>query len=65
MIIFLKRRSDMSEQEFYNYWAKHHGALVAPWAVKHGVLSYKQVCSKTISLHPHFLLEKKSPKKTS
>lgn len=43
MVIFLKRRPELTEKQFYEYWAKTHGPLVAPWAAKHGVLTYKQV----------------------
>jgi hypothetical protein len=41
---FIKRRPDLTEEQFYEHWEKVHGPLVAPWAVKHGFVSYSQVC---------------------
>lgn len=43
-ISFLKKNPDLSPEQFYEHWEKVHGALVKPWAQKHGFISYKQVC---------------------
>ena len=40
---FFRRHPDMAEDEFYKYWHDVHGPLVAPWALKHGILEYTQV----------------------
>jgi hypothetical protein len=44
IIGFIKRRPDLTEEQFYKHWENIHGPLVAPWAVKHGIISYSQVC---------------------
>ncbi len=41
---FVKRRPDLSEEDFYKHWKDVHAPLVAPWALKHGVTGYTQVC---------------------
>jgi hypothetical protein len=43
IIGFIKRRPDLTEEQFYEHWGNIHGPLVAPWAVKHGIISYSQV----------------------
>lgn len=42
-ISFLKKRPDITHEEFYHHWEKIHGPLIKPWMEKHGVLSYTQV----------------------
>ena len=42
---FIKRLPDLTEAQFYEHWEKVHGPLVTPWAVKHGFISYSQVCN--------------------
>lgn len=47
---FIHRKPGMSEAEFYEYWYTRHGAFVAPWAEKYGLVAYRQV-SKRIRIH--------------
>lgn len=42
-ISYLKKKPDMTLEEFYNHWVNVHGPLVKPWMEKHGFLSYTQV----------------------
>lgn len=42
-ISFLKKRPDISHEEFYHHWEHVHGPLVKPWMEKHGIISYTQV----------------------
>ena len=42
-ISFLKKRPDMTLEQFYHHWQHVHGPLVKPWMEKHGFLSYTQV----------------------
>lgn len=42
-ISFLKKRPDISHEQFYHHWQNIHGPLVKPWMEKHGFLSYTQV----------------------
>lgn len=42
-ISFLKKRPDISHEQFYHHWQHVHGPLVKPWMEKHGFLSYTQV----------------------
>jgi len=40
---FLKRRQDLTEEQFYEHWEKKHAPLVAPWLLRNGVTAYTQV----------------------
>jgi len=40
---YIKRKPGLTQAQFYDYWQNVHARKVAPWAEKHGVLSYKQV----------------------
>ncbi|MCJ1467526.1 hypothetical protein MMC07_006151 [Pseudocyphellaria aurata] len=40
IVIFLKRRSDITEEQMYHHWEHVHAPLVVPWAVKHGFKKY-------------------------
>lgn len=50
LLVFLKRRSDMTEQQMYDYWEYNHAPLVAPWAIKHRIQKYTLV---QVYLHPN------------
>lgn len=43
ILIFLKRRSDITEEWMFHHWEHVHAPLVAPWAIKHGFKNYKLV----------------------
>jgi hypothetical protein len=43
IIGFLKKRPDLTHEEFYEHWEKKHAPLVVPWIMKHGFISYMQV----------------------
>ncbi|KAI0167462.1 EthD domain-containing protein [Pestalotiopsis sp. NC0098] len=42
-VAFLKRRPDLTPEQFYTHWETVHGPLVKPWAQKHGIVGYTQV----------------------
>ncbi|KAH0829691.1 hypothetical protein AYO21_10598 [Fonsecaea monophora] len=39
---FIHKKPGMTEEDFYRYWYTRHGALVAPWAEKYGLIGYRQ-----------------------
>ena len=41
--MFLKRRSEITEEEFHEHWSKSHGPLVSSWLQRLGVIQYEQV----------------------
>lgn len=41
-VSYLKKKPEMSLEEFYNHWENVHGPLVKPWMEKHGFISYTQ-----------------------
>jgi hypothetical protein len=43
LIMYLRRKPGTTRGEFYEYWQNTHAKLIALWAEKHGVISYKQV----------------------
>jgi hypothetical protein len=45
VLMYVRRKPGMSREDFYKHWQGTHARLVAPWAEKHGVVSYKQVCT--------------------
>lgn len=42
IVAFIKRNPNLSREDFYKYWSTIHAPLVAPWAEKHGIISYRQ-----------------------
>ncbi|KAH6671200.1 EthD domain-containing protein [Halenospora varia] len=40
--VFFKRKPGTTEEQFNHHWEKVHGPLVAPWAIKHGIIQYTQ-----------------------
>lgn len=43
MIAFIKRRPDLTEEQFYNHWRNIHAPKIAYWAKKNGIIGYTQV----------------------
>lgn len=43
IIGFIKRRPDLTPEQFYEHWEKVHAPLVVPWILKHGFTSYMQI----------------------
>jgi hypothetical protein len=43
----VKRRSDITEQEFHQYWSEKHPIVVNDWLARHGVVKYVQVSKAT------------------
>lgn len=43
LIGFIKRRPDLTQEQFYNYWRNVHAPKIAYWAKKHGITGYTQV----------------------
>jgi len=42
-IAYLRRKPGLTKAQFYDHWQNIHAKKVAPWAEKHGIISYKQV----------------------
>ncbi|KAI1878214.1 uncharacterized protein JN550_000396 [Neoarthrinium moseri] len=42
-VAFIKRKADLTPEQFYTHWETVHGPLVRPWAEKHGFVGYTQV----------------------
>jgi len=40
VVAYLKRRSDLTPEQFWDHFKNVRAPLVAPWAAKHGFLSY-------------------------
>ncbi|KAF2106979.1 EthD domain-containing protein [Lophiotrema nucula] len=40
--MFIKRRPDLTEVEFHEYWTETHAPIVDEWLAKHGVVRYIQ-----------------------
>ncbi|OAP62041.1 hypothetical protein AYL99_04244 [Fonsecaea erecta] len=45
--MYLKRKPEMSEEEFNHYWSHVHGPLVRPLVEKYGILKYTQYHTST------------------
>jgi hypothetical protein len=43
IVVYIKRNPVKTQKQFYHYWENTHAPLVAPWAQKHGIISYRQV----------------------
>jgi hypothetical protein len=43
IITYIRRRRDLTPEQFYDHWENVHAHKVIPWAEKHGILSYQQV----------------------
>jgi hypothetical protein len=42
-VAFIKRKPDLTPEQFYHHWENVHGPLVKPWAEKHKIVGYTQV----------------------
>ncbi|ETS75803.1 hypothetical protein PFICI_12747 [Pestalotiopsis fici W106-1] len=40
--MLIKRKPEISEEEFHKYWTEEHPAIVNEWLAKHGVVKYVQ-----------------------
>ncbi|KAK4494572.1 hypothetical protein PRZ48_013928 [Zasmidium cellare] len=45
--MLIKRRQDMSEEDFHKYWTEVHAPIVEKWLAKHGVIRYVQYHTPT------------------
>ncbi|KAL6856311.1 EthD domain-containing protein [Trichoderma novae-zelandiae] len=43
LIAFIKRRPDLTQEQFYHHWRNVHAPKIAYWAKKHGITGYTQV----------------------
>ncbi|TFA99838.1 hypothetical protein CCMA1212_008247 [Trichoderma ghanense] len=43
LVGFVKRRPDLTQEQFYTYWRNVHAPKIAYWAKKHGITGYTQV----------------------
>jgi hypothetical protein len=50
LIGFIKRRPDLTQEQFYAYWRNVHAPKIAYWAKKHGITGYTQVSILSILL---------------
>lgn len=48
--MMIRRRPNMSEDEFQHYWTEMHGPIVKEWLARHGFIKYTQVSRN--SRHP-------------
>ncbi|KAK1240473.1 hypothetical protein MKX07_004501 [Trichoderma sp. CBMAI-0711] len=48
LIGFVKRRPDLTQEQFYAYWRNVHAPKIAYWAKKHGITGYTQVHTSNI-----------------
>lgn len=46
LTMMIKRKPEISEEEFHRYWTEKHPAIVNEWLAKHGVVQYVQVGRK-------------------
>lgn len=46
--LYVRKREDITEEEFGRHWAKVHVPLTSEWLKRYGILKYVQVCF----LHP-------------
>jgi hypothetical protein len=42
-VAFIKRKPDITPEQFYHHWETVHARLVKPWAEKHRIVGYTQV----------------------
>jgi hypothetical protein len=42
IVTFIARKPSLTLERFYKHWSTVHAPIVAPWAEKHGIISYKQ-----------------------
>lgn len=50
--IYLKKKDDVSDEQFSDYYAQKHAALAGPVLLKHNCISYTQVGSNTDTISP-------------
>ncbi|KAF7527510.1 hypothetical protein G7054_g10423 [Neopestalotiopsis clavispora] len=43
--MLIKRKLDISEEEFHKYWTEMHPSVVNEWLAKHGVVHYYHIPS--------------------
>lgn len=47
IITYIRRRRDLTREQFYDHWENVHAPNVIPWAEKHGIRRYQQVHKPT------------------
>ena len=52
VVLCIRRRGDISEEEFHRYWREDHAKLVASYAELLGMISYVQHHTATTGLEP-------------
>jgi hypothetical protein len=43
ILTYIRRRRNLTSEQFYDYWENVHAPKVIPWAEKHGIIRYQQV----------------------
>ncbi|KAH7357586.1 EthD domain-containing protein [Pyrenochaeta sp. MPI-SDFR-AT-0127] len=43
IVTYIRRRRDLTQEQFYDHWKNVHAPKVVPWAEKHGISRYQQV----------------------
>jgi hypothetical protein len=43
ILVYIRRRPELTLERFYEHWENVHGPTVIPWAEKHGFQRYQQV----------------------
>jgi hypothetical protein len=45
ILTYIRRRRDLTPEQFLDHWENVHAHKVIPWAEKHGIIRYQQVYS--------------------
>ena len=54
---FIKKRPDLTYDQFYDYWFNKHAPKVAPWVISKGFTNYRQVTQCSFEAFPcHWVL---------
>ncbi|PNP47951.1 hypothetical protein TGAM01_v206165 [Trichoderma gamsii] len=51
-ICFIRRRPDLTEEQFYDYWRNVHAPKIAYWSKKHGIIGYTQIHTSSALRQP-------------
>ncbi|RFU75920.1 hypothetical protein TARUN_6323 [Trichoderma arundinaceum] len=51
-ICFIRRRPDLTEEQFYDHWRNVHAPKIAYWSKKHGITGYTQIHTSSALRQP-------------
>jgi hypothetical protein len=58
--LYVKKRSDISEEEFGRHWRESHVPLTGEWLKRYGILRYVQVCVPRVMWQSVLIVENAS-----